>query len=56
MAAWAFAAAGLGASAGVTAAAAYGALVLLAALPGAVVLVGHLVRRRREPERVAVDA
>lgn len=56
VAAWAFAATGLGAGAGVTAAAAYGALVLLAALPGAVVLVGQVVRRRREPERVAADA
>jgi uncharacterized membrane protein YbhN (UPF0104 family) len=56
VAAWAFAATGLGATAGVTAAAAYGALVLIAALPGAAVLVGQLVRRRREPRRVAVDA
>jgi hypothetical protein len=56
LAAWAFAATGLGASAGVTAAAAYGALVLLAALPGAAVLVGQLVRGHRGPKRVAVDA
>jgi len=56
VAAWAFAATGLGASAGVTAASAYGALVLLAALPGVGVLVGHLFRRRREPEPVAADA
>ena len=62
VAAWAFAAAGLGASAGVTAAAAYGALVLVAALPGAVVLLVQLVRGRRPssasapPERVTADA
>ena len=61
VAAWAFAAAGLGASAGVTAAAAYGALVLVAALPGAVVLVVQLVhgrrsRRRPRPERATADA
>jgi hypothetical protein len=39
MAAWAFAAAGLGAGAGVATAVAYGAIVLVANLPGAVVLV-----------------
>lgn len=38
MAAWAFAAAGLGADQGVATAVAYGALVLVASLPGAVVL------------------
>jgi uncharacterized membrane protein YbhN (UPF0104 family) len=62
VAAWAFAAAGLGASAGVTAAAAYGTLVLVAALPGAVVLVVQLARGRRpslgpaRPERATADA
>jgi glycosyltransferase 2 family protein len=56
VAAWAFAATGLGAGTGVTAAAAYGALVLLAALPGAAVLVGQLVRKRHRQERVAADA
>ena len=62
VAAWAFAAAGLGASAGVTAAAAYGALVLVAALPGAVVLVVQMLRGRRpspapgRPERATADA
>ncbi len=62
VAAWAFAAAGLGASAGVTAAAAYGALVLVAALPGVVVLVVQLVHGRRQvqtpvpPERATADA
>lgn len=39
MAAWTFAAAGLGAAQGVATAAAYGALVLVASLPGAVLLV-----------------
>jgi hypothetical protein len=63
VAAWAFAATGLGASAGVTAAAAYGALVLLAALPGAVVLLVQLLQVRqvatgqaRRPERATADA
>ena len=61
VAAWAFAAAGLGASAGVTAAAAYGALVLLAALPGAAVMAVQVCRGRqpaptREPRRATVDA
>lgn len=46
MAAWAFAAAGLGASLGVTTAVVYGVLVLVASLPGAVVL---LVDARRRP-------
>lgn len=39
MAAWAFALAGLGAAAGVTTAVVYGVMVLVASLPGAVVLV-----------------
>ena len=59
VAAWAFAASGLGASAGVTAASAYGALVLVAALPGVVVVVGQTVRERRSarrPEPVDADA
>ncbi len=47
VAAWAFAATGLGATAGVTAAAAYGALVLVAALPGAVVLVVQAIHGRQ---------
>ena len=38
MAAWAFAAAGLGAATGVATAVAYGAMVLVASLPGVVVL------------------
>ena len=49
VAAWAFASAGLTASLGVTTAVLYGALVLVASLPGAAVL---LVRRLRPP---AVD-
>jgi hypothetical protein len=46
MAAWAFAAAGLGASLGVTTAVVYGVMVFVASLPGAVVLVagGHRMR------------
>jgi uncharacterized membrane protein YbhN (UPF0104 family) len=63
VAAWAFAASGLGASAGVTAAAAYGALVLFAALPGAVVLVVQGSRARHPApapplpaERATADA
>jgi glycosyltransferase 2 family protein len=60
VAAWAFSAAGLGAAHGVAVATAYGVLVFLASLPGAVVLV--VDRRRREaapaeaPERVPVGA
>ena len=45
--AWAFAAAGLGASLGVATAVAYGVMVLVASLPGAVVLVAAWVRRTR---------
>jgi glycosyltransferase 2 family protein len=45
-AAWAFAAAGLGASLGVATAVAYGVMVLAASLPGAVVLVAGMVARR----------
>ena len=46
MAAWAFAASGLGASAGVSTAVVYGVMSLVATLPGAVVLLGD---RRKEP-------
>jgi uncharacterized membrane protein YbhN (UPF0104 family) len=45
--AWAFAAAGLGASAGVATAVAYGVMVFVASLPGAVVLLAAWVRRTR---------
>ena len=44
--AWAFAAAGLGASRGVATAVVYGVMVLVASLPGAAVLVGGLRVRR----------
>jgi uncharacterized membrane protein YbhN (UPF0104 family) len=59
-AAWAFGAAGLGAAQGVAVATAYGVLVCVASLPGAIVLV--LDRRRHDavpaeaPERVSVGA
>ena len=43
--AWAFAAAGLGASRGVATAVVYGVMVFVASLPGAAVLVATLVRR-----------
>jgi len=46
-AAWAFAAAGLGAAAGVTVATLYAALMLAAVAPGAGLLLGDAVRRRR---------
>lgn len=52
MAAWAFAAAGLGAGQGVATAAAYGAVVVVASLPGAVVLLVSLQRPPRVVEGV----
>jgi uncharacterized membrane protein YbhN (UPF0104 family) len=48
-AAWAFAAAGLGAATGVTVATLYAVLMLAAVAPGAVLLLGDAVRRRRQP-------
>jgi uncharacterized membrane protein YbhN (UPF0104 family) len=45
--AWAFAAAGLGASQGIATAVVYGAMAFVASLPGAAVLVGAWVRRTR---------
>ena len=54
MAAWAFAAAGLGAEQGVAAATAYGVMGLVATLPGAVVLAVDALRRRRAPQRADV--
>jgi uncharacterized membrane protein YbhN (UPF0104 family) len=48
-AAWAFAAAGLGAAAGVTVATLYAVLMLAAVAPGAGLLLGDAVRRRRRP-------
>jgi uncharacterized membrane protein YhiD involved in acid resistance len=47
-AAWAFAAAGLGAAAGITVATLYAVLMLAAVAPGAGLLVGDAVRRRRD--------
>jgi hypothetical protein len=51
--AWVFAAAGLGASRGVTTAVVYGVMVLAASLPGAAVLVAASVRRSRDGDRDA---
>jgi hypothetical protein len=48
-AAWAFGAAGLGAATGVTVATLYAVLMLAAVTPGAGLLVGDAVRRRRRP-------
>jgi uncharacterized membrane protein YbhN (UPF0104 family) len=48
-AAWAFAAAGLGAATGVTVATLYAVLMLIAVAPGAGLLLGDAVRRRRGP-------
>jgi uncharacterized membrane protein YbhN (UPF0104 family) len=50
-AAWAFAAAGLGAATGVTLATLYAVLALTAVAPGAGLLMGDAVRRRRDPRR-----
>jgi uncharacterized membrane protein YbhN (UPF0104 family) len=47
MAAWAFTAAGLSAAQGVAAATAYGVMVLVASLPGAVVLITSMLRSKR---------
>jgi glycosyltransferase 2 family protein len=51
--AWAFAAAGLGASRGVATAVAYGVMVFVASLPGAAVLVTDWVRRTPSSPRLA---
>jgi uncharacterized membrane protein YbhN (UPF0104 family) len=51
-AAWAFAAAGLGAATGVTVATLYAVLMLGAVAPGAGLLLGDAVRRRRGPRRL----
>ena len=50
--AWAFAAAGLGASQGVATAVVYGVMALVASLPGAAVLVAAFVRRARPAPRL----
>jgi glycosyltransferase 2 family protein len=52
-AAWAFAAAGLGASLGVATAVVYGVMVLAASLPGAVVLLAGILARRNGALRYA---
>jgi glycosyltransferase 2 family protein len=49
--AWMFGAAGLGAEQGVATAVAYGVMVLVAALPGGLVLVGAWLARARPPRR-----
>jgi glycosyltransferase 2 family protein len=49
--AWAFGAAGLGAQRGVATAVVYGIMVLVASLPGAIVLVVAWFRRTRSPRR-----
>jgi hypothetical protein len=61
VAAWAFAAAGLGAGHGVATAVVYGMMVLVAGLPGAAVLLvprlpGLAPRVRRDRERVGLRA
>ena len=53
--AWAFAAAGLGASLGVATAVVYGVMVFVASLPGAVVLVAAWVCRTRSARTVALE-
>jgi hypothetical protein len=55
-AAWAFAAAGLGAATGVTVATLYAVLMLAAVAPGAGLLLGDAVRRRRGPGRPATPS
>ena len=49
MAAWAFAAAGLGADQGLAASVAFGVMVLVATLPGAVVLLADALHRQWQP-------
>ena len=55
VAAWAFAAAGLGAASGVAAAAAYGVLGLVATLPGGVVLAADRILRARPGRRAVAE-
>ena len=50
--AWAFGAAGLGADLGVATAVVFGVMLLVASLPGAVVLLVAWIRRARSPERL----
>ena len=56
VAAWLFAAAGLGADQGVATATVFGVMVIVASLPGAVVLVVAWWRRRKQAARPAEDA
>jgi uncharacterized membrane protein YbhN (UPF0104 family) len=56
MAAWAFAAAGLGAAQGVAAATAYGVMGLVATLPGGLVLAAERVRRSQARRRATAAA
>lgn len=51
VAAWAFAAAGLGAAQGVATATAYGVMALVATTPGVLVLAGDRIRRSRDGRR-----
>ena len=55
-AAWAFAAAGLGAAAGATVAVAYGVLALVATLPGAALLLSRVRTKQDEHQEVAAHA
>ncbi len=56
VAAWAFAAAGLGAAQGVAAATAYGVMALVATMPGALVLAGDRIRRARASRRRVAES
>jgi uncharacterized membrane protein YbhN (UPF0104 family) len=55
VAAWAFAAAGLGAAQGVATATAYGVMALVATTPGALVLAGDRIRQSRARRRAGAD-
>lgn len=56
MAAWTFAAVGVGAEQGVATAVAFGAIVLVSSLPGAAVLLAGSIRRRRVAGGVPAEA
>jgi len=55
VAAWAFGAAGLGAAQGVATAVVYGVMVLVASLPGAVVLIATLLQKGRQAKELPVS-